>query len=441
MTKSRKSLIKDYEGKTPLSRSQWQKGLSFMPGGVIKGAYWSDPYPTYIAKAEGCYIWDIDNNQYVDFGNHHSAMILGHNDSVVVEAVEREIHRGFGLGGPIELELEISREIINRFPSVNKVRFCNSGTEAAIHVARMVRAITGRTKLAKFEGAYHGSTDSLEVSTSPSLEKAGPANSPYAVSEWPGMPQGSEEDLIILPYSDRESVEIILRENRDEIAGVFYDARPGIIEVSGEFTRFIRDITKELGIPMVMDEVVSFRSGPGGAQGLFGIEPDITMFGKAFGGGFPIGAIGGKDEFMQILDNSSVAGVLNQSGTFSGNSFTLAAGLATLKRLSTEVYDHIDSLRQALHDGLVQVFEQASLPNRVLSAGAGLQYYLTDQPVTDYRAVQSLPNSELAERIELALFLKGFSMRGGIGITLSAPMTPDHITDFLSALEETLQEK
>ena len=170
-------------------------------------------------------------------------------------------------------------------------------------------------------------------------------------------------------------------------------------------------------------------------------EPDITMFGKAFGGGFPIGAIGGKDEFMQILDNSSDTGELNQSGTFSGNSFTLAAGLATLNGLTTEVYDHIDSLRQILHDGLVQVFEKASLPNRVLSAGAGLQYYLTDQPITDYRAVQSLPNSELVERIELALFLKGFSMRGGIGITLSAPMTSDHITDFLSALEETLQEK
>ena len=440
MTRSMESLVEEYRRKTPKSLKQWERGVPVMPGGVIKGAFWNHPYPHYVAKSEGCYIWDIDDNKYVDFGNHHSAMLLGHSHPDVVSAVRREVDRGFGLGGPTELEAEIGEEITSRFASIDKVRFCNSGTEASLHATRMVRAITGRPKVAKFEGGYHGSHDALEVSSSPPLDKAGPADSPEPVAAWNGMSRTAEEDSIILPYSDRESVELILREHRDEIAGVFYDARPGMWEVSEDFTRFIRDITSELGIPMVMDEVVSFRSGPGGAQGSACIDPDITLFGKAFGGGFPIGAIGGKDEYMKILDPTGEPTGLGQSGTFSGNSFTLAAGLANLRALTPEVYANVDNLRQRLHDGLVNVFGEAGLPSRVLSAGAGIHYYMTAQPIKDYRAVTTLPDSELADRIELALFLKGFSLRGGIGITISSPMDETHIDGFLQAMEDTLVE-
>ena len=287
MTRSKESLVEEYRARTPKSRAQWERGVPVMPGGVIKGAYWSPPYPHYIARAEGCHIWDIDGNRYVDFGNHHSAMMLGHSHPDVIAAVQREVDRGLGLGGPTELEAEIAEEITGRFPSIDKVRFCNSGTEASLHATRMVRAKTGRPKVAKFEGGYHGSHDALEVSSAPPLDQAGPADSPNAVAAWEGMSRSAEEDAVILPYSDRESVELILREQKDEIAGVFYDAKPSSWEVSEDFTRFIRDITSELGIPMVMDEVVSFRSGPGGAQGRAEVEPDVTIFGKAFGGDSP----------------------------------------------------------------------------------------------------------------------------------------------------------
>ncbi len=431
------SLVEEYRRRTPKSRAQWERGAPVMPGGVIKGAYWTSPYPHYVDKAKGCYVWDIDGNRYVDFGNHHSAMVLGHSHPDVVAAVRGEIDRGFGLGGPTDLEAEIAEEITGRFPSIDKVRFCNSGTEASLHATRMVRAITGRPKIAKFEGAYHGSHDAVEVS---SAGAAGPADSPDPVAAWKGMSRAAEEDAVILPYSDRESVELILRERKDEIAGVFYDAKPGSWEISDDFTRFVRDVTAELGIPMVMDEVVSFRSGPGGAQGLAGIEPDVTIFGKAFGGGFPIGAIGGKDEYMQILDNTGEPTGMGQSGTFSGNSFTLAAGLATIRGLTPEVYAHVDRLRERLHEGLVGVFEEAGQPARVVSAGAGLDFYMTDQPMNSYRSVSTLPDAELADRIGLALFLKGFSMRGGIGATISAPMQDKHIDGFLQAMQELLSE-
>ena len=441
MTRSNESLVEEYRRRTPKSRAQWERGVPVMPGGVIKGAYWSPPYPHYVAKAEGCHVWDIDGNRYVDFGNHHSAMMLGHSHPDVIAAVQREVERGLGLGGPTELEAEIAEEITSRFPSIDKVRFCNSGTEASLHATRLVRAKTGRPKIAKFEGGYHGSHDALEVSAAPPLDRAGPADSPSAVAAWEGMSRSAEEDAVILPYSDRESVELILREQKDEIAGVFYDAKPSSWEVSEDFTRFIRDITSELGIPMVMDEVVSFRSGPGGAQGLAGVEPDVTIFGKAFGGGFPIGAIGGKDEYMEMLDNTGEPTGLSQSGTFSGNSFTLAAGLATIRGLTPEVYAHVDRLRGRLHEGLVDVFDRAGVPSRVVSAGAGLHFYMTDRPITDYRSATTLPDHDLAGRIDLALFLKGYSMSGGIGVTISAPVQDEHIDGFLSAMAEVLPEE
>ncbi len=441
MTRSMASLVEEYRRVTPKSHAQWKRGVPVMPGGVIKGAYWASPYPHYVERAEGCYFWDIDGNKYVDFGNHHSAMMLGHSHPEVVAAVQREVERGFGVGAPTTLEAEIADEITRRIPSIDKVRFTNSGTESSLHATRMVRAITGKPKIAKFEGAYHGSHDALEVSASTPIEKAGPSESPNSVASWNGMSRSSEEDAVILPYNDWESVELILREHQDEIAGVFYDAKGGLLDVPHDFTRFVRDITTELGLPMVMDEVVTFRTGYSGAQGIAGVEPDITIFGKAFGGGFPVGAIGGKDEFMKILDNSGEPTGLSQSGTFSGNSFTLAAGLATLRGLTPEVFAHLDILRARLHRGLVDTFRGAGIACQVLSEGAAVAMYLTDKSLRDHRSASMFPDSELSARVELGLFLKGNSLRSGIQITLSQPMGIEHVDGFIEALKQVLAEE
>ncbi len=440
MTRSIQSLEEEYREKTPKSRSQWERGKPVMPGGVIKGAYLDSPYPHYVERAEGCYVWDIDGNRYVDFGNHHSAMLLGHSHPDVVAAIKQEVERGFGLGGPTTLEAEIAEEITARFPSIDKVRFANSGTESSLHVTRMVRAITGRPKIAKFEGAYHGSHDALEVSTASPLDKAGSSDSPNSVAAWKGMYPSVEEDTVILPYSDRESVELILREHKDEIAGVFYDAKGGLMDVSHDFTRFVREITKELEIPMVMDEVVTFRTGYSGAQGLAGVEPDITYFGKAFGGGLPVGVIGGKERFMDVIDNSGEPTGLSQSGTFSGNSFTLAAGLANLRALTPQVFEHFDALRGRLHSGMSKAFDSAGVPAQVLSEGAAVAYYLSDKAIRDYRSMAQYPDQELAGRINMGLFLKGYSLRGGIQFTISQPMGTEHIDGLVEALGQVLIE-
>ena len=440
MVKSVHTLEEEYRSLTPKSRAQWERGTSSMPGGVMRQANWKSPHPIYVERAEGCFLWDLDGRRYVDFTNHASAVILGHNPPEVVEAVQRELERGIALSGPTTLDADMAEEIVKRFPSMDKVRFTNSGTEASLHATRLVRAATGKPKIAKFEGAYHGSHDALEVSVSPSLDRAGAPDSPEPVAEWDGLARGAEEDVVVLPYNQPESVELILREHQSELAGVFYDGKPGLLEIPVEFSRFVRDITSELGIPLVVDEVISFRAGYGGYQSIAGIKPDVTIIGKIVGGGFPVGAIGGSSELMDLLDNSESPTGPRVSGTFSGNNFTLAAGLATLRALTPEVYEHLDGLRLRLHDGLEEVLGRAGIPCRVVSGGSIVNPYLTDSPVRDYRG-EAAADKSLWDKITLGLAVKGYEARGGMGLILSAPMGNEEIDGLLQALDEVLSEE
>ena len=439
MVRSRASLEEDYRKATPKSLAQWERGKATMPGGLIKGAYWTAPHPIYVDRAEDCYVWDVDGRRYVDFDNHHTAMILGHSHPAVVEAVREEVERGFGLGGPTMLEAEIAEEITRRIPSVEKVRFTNSGTESTLHATRLVRQVTGKPKIAKFEGAYHGSHDAVEVSVGPPLDKAGPADAPVAVPAWEGMADGSADNVVVLPYSQPETVELILREHQDEIAAVFFDGKPGVLDVSADFARFVRDTTEELGILMIMDEVVSFRAGYGGYQGVCGIKPDLSIFGKIVGGGLPVGALGGRADLMDVLDNTQGPTSLNQSGTFSGNNFTLAAGLATLQALTPEVYAHLGKLRDRLESELLEVYGRAGVACQVVAEGSLVHTYLTDQPVRDHRSTLSA-DADLFDRINLAMVLKGYRARGGMGLVLSSPMQDEHIDGLLESLDEALAE-
>ena len=441
VVRSLQSIEAEYVERTPASRAQWERGKPVMPGGVIKGAYWFPPHPLYMDRADGCHMWDLDGNRYVDFANHHSATILGHNHPAVVEALEGELRRGIALGAPTTLEAEIAEEIVSRIPGVEKVRYANSATESALHTARMVRTITGKPKVAKFEGAYHGSHDALEYSTAPSLDVAGPEDAPVPVPAQEGMIPGSEDSVIILPYNQPETVELILREHKNEVAAVYYDGKPSMMDIPGDFTKFVRSITEELGMLMVMDETVSFMAGPGGYQKEAGVEPDLSFFGKILGGGLPGGVIGGKAEVMDLLDNSEGSKGVFQSGTFSGNSMTLAAGLATLRALTPEVYAHIDTLRERAHTGLEGASQKAGLPFHVLSAGTIINAFPTDKPVRDHRSFADV-DTELFERILLGLTVKGNYMgRGHMSIVLSEPMGAGDVDGLVTAFDEVLSEE
>lgn len=424
-----------YTAATPASRAQWERGKTSMPGGMVKGAYWYEPYPIYMDRGQDCYLWDLDDRRLVDFANHHTAMILGHSPEEVVEETTRWLRKGIALSAPTALEAEMAEALQERVPSLERVRFTNSGTEATLHASRLVRAATGRQKIAKFEGAYHGSHDTLEVSVSPPLEEAGPADAPNAVPAWDGMSRATE-DTIILPYNDTETVSLILREHADEIAGVFYDGKPGTLEIPDEFTRFVREVTRELGLLLVMDEVISFRVGYSGYQGLCDVAPDLTTFGKVIGGGLPVGAFGGRADLMDLLDNSQPGNTIYQSGTYSGNPITLAAGIANLRMLTPEVFGHLDDLGERLASGLRDVFAAVGVQSQVVQRGSLLHAYFTDRPVVDYRSAATSDRA-LAHNLFLACTLEGY-YTGAAEFILSAPMENEHIDGLLEATGRVL---
>ncbi len=437
MPRSRAILEQSIKENTPRSIQQWKRGLKTMPGGVIKGAYFTNPHPVYVDKAEDCYLWDIDGNKYLDFTNHHTAMILGHSPPSVIQAINDAISQGLGLGAPSTLEAEVSEEIVSRFRSIDKVRFTASGTESSLHATRLARAFTSKPKVAKFEGAYHGSHDALEISVAPNLSLAGSPDSPKAVAAWPGMSASAEEETVILPYGQRESVELILRDNKDDIGGVFFDAKAGIYDIDPDFVHFLRDITRELGMLLIMDEVVSFRAGYSGYQGVVGVDPDLTLFAKIMTGGMPGGVIAGKSEIMDLLDNSGAL-TLNQSGTFSGNHITLAAGLATLRELTPELYSHFDSLREKLITGITDIFLKLRIDGNVKGTGSIISFDLNNTKVTDYRSMAGT-DKETFDLLRMEMMLRGHLIAPGMGLCLSAPMQSEHIDEFLDELEKGLQ--
>ena len=266
-----------------------------------------------------------------------------------------------------------------------------------------------------------------------SPERGGDPDAPQSVPDWDGMSRDSAEDTIVLPWGQPESVELILREHQDELAAVFYDAKAGFFDVPDDFTRFVRQVTEDLDMLMVMDEVISFRMGYGGHQGECGIEPDLTIFGKVVGGGLPVGAFGGRADLMDLVDDSLPNRPLMQSGTYSGNPLTLAAGLANLQALTPEVYDHLDRLGARLHDGLVTAYERADTTAQVISRGSLVTTYFTDRPVRGYRDTATA-DRDMAKRFYMGLLIEGYFM-GQTQAVLSAPMREEHIDGLVAAFE------
>ena len=441
MVRSKETLELQYTNLTPNSMDQWNRGRKFMPGGIIKGAYWQSPHPIYISSAKDCYVWDIDDRKYTDFVNHHTALILGHTPPNVINALAQSISNGIVYGAPVQSEAEISEEICRRIPSIEKIRFTNSGPEASLHATRLIRAATGKSKIAKFEGAYHGSHDALEISVSTRIDKSGSPQKPNSVPAWEGFAPDSSDNIIILPYHDETAVENILREHKNDLAGVFYEGIGGTqpVDIPPAFTRFVRKITSDLGLIMVMDEVVSFRMGYGGYQSVCGINPDLTILGKIIGGGLPVGALGGRADLMNILDNTQGRPRVSQSGTFSGHPMTLSAGLATLNDLTVDVYDYLNILGTRLREGLCSMFDELCTPCEVIQQGSIVAIYFTDKPVVDTRSKMDTDN-ELNELVTLSLLTKGYLVPQGLGLTLTSSMNDSHIDNLVAAIGETMIE-
>lgn len=380
---------------TKNSEALFEKAQNLLPGGVnspVRAFKAVGGTPPFIARAEGPYIFDVDDNRYVDYVCSWGPMILGHAHPKVTEAVHAAIKKGTSYGAPTEVEVELAEMVIDAVPSIEMVRFVNSGTEATMSALRLARAYTKRDKIIKFEGCYHGHTDML-------LVQAGSGVTTLGLPDSPGVPKSSVEHTLVAQYNDLESVKQLYKEFSDEIAAVIVEPVAGNMGVAlpqPGFLEGLRELTKSHDSLLIFDEIITgFRVAYGGAQQLYHVLPDLTCLGKIIGGGFPVGAYGGRKEIMQLI---APTGPVYQAGTLSGNPVAMTAGLETLKILKEpETYKKLDASAQKLAIGLKEAAESAGVPIFQTRVGSMLGMFFTEEKVTDFKSAKTSDTARYAK--------------------------------------------
>jgi len=395
-----------YRNPTRSARSAelYARACEAIPAGVnsTARARWSgwDPYPLFVERGEGAYLYDVDGNVYIDYLLGLGPMILGHRPPRVTAAVVEQIqNRGTVFALPTAQEALLAEKIIRAVPSVDQVRLCNTGTEAVIYGLRLARAFTGRDKVIRFEGMYHGFSDAVYWSKHPHLEDAGPDHRPIAVPQGPGLSKAAGESLIILPWNDIEALRAAVLREGDSIAAILTEpvmCNTGCILPEPGYLEAMREIADSRGIVLIFDEVITgFRLSFGGAQGLYGIKPDMTVFAKGLGGGFPVAALGGRREIMRLVAD----GTVSMAGTYSANGIAVAAANAALDELGAPgKYDALFERCRRFYDGLASIFKRHGLPAYVVGLGPVLQVWFAERPIRNYRDAARYANHEIFRR-------------------------------------------
>ncbi|AIQ70667.1 glutamate-1-semialdehyde 2,1-aminomutase [Paenibacillus graminis] len=363
------------------SRKAFEEAKQYIPGGVnspVRAFKSVGLTPLYVDHGAGSHIYDIDGNSFIDYVCSWGPLIMGHAHPEVVKALQETAVKGTSFGAPTLLETEMAKTVTGRVHSVDIVRMVNSGTEATMSAIRLARGYTGRSKILKFEGSYHGHADSL-------LIKAGSGVATLGLPDSPGVPEGVAVNTITVPYNDLEGVKIAFERFGNEIAAVIVEpiaGNMGVVPPLPGFLEGLRKVTTGYGALLIFDEVMTgFRVNRGCAQGLFGMEPDLTCFGKVIGGGLPVGAYGGKREIMEQI---APTGPIYQAGTLSGNPLAMAAGLTTLNLLTPEVYDRLETLGARLEAGLQRNAADTGIPLTINRVGSMVCPFFTEGPVTNY---------------------------------------------------------
>ncbi len=380
---------------TAVSAKLFERARQLLPGGVdspVRAFGAVGGTPRFIERASGSKVIDVDGNSYIDYVCSWGPLISGHAHPAVVEAVQQAAARGTSYGAPTEGENELAELVIERFPSVEKVRFVSSGTEAAMSAARLARAATGRDLLVKFDGCYHGHADSMLVA-------AGSGVMTFGQPDSPGVPEALARLTISIPFNDVPLLERLFAESGDRIAGVLVEpvaGNMGVIPPADGFLRALRRLTSAHGALLVFDEVITgCRVARGGAQDLYGVSPDLTILGKIIGGGLPLAAYGGAADLM---DQLSPVGNVYQAGTLSGNPLAVAAGIASLKLLDGPgVYEGLEEQAGRLEAGLAGASEKAGIPVQLQRVGSMMTMFFSEQPATDYASAKEADTRRYAD--------------------------------------------
>lgn len=435
---------KEYLGRTKTSKKLDRIACQYLPGGSTRSATDSHPYPIYMERGEGCILKDVDGNEYIDFMNNFTVLLLGHACPKVNTAMAKQEQAGILFGSPSRHQYDLGRIICDRVESVDLVRFSNTGTEAVMYAVRAARAVTGKTKIVKMEGGFHGNTEQMEISVAPDFALAGSAKRPIPLPDTQGIPQGVLQDTIVVPYNHIAAAQQIISDNKDEIAAVIVEpvmGYSGMIPAEKAFLEFLREITEKNSMILIFDEIISFRLAEGGAQAFYGIKPDLTTFGKIIGGGLPIGAFGGKSEIMDIFSPKR-KDCMHHSGTFNGNAITMAAGIAAMKEIGSELIDDINGKGEKLRRSLQKLFDNKGISGKVTGMGSLMNVHFTTQNVTNLRSSKENPGSTIPIRDLLNLSLKnhGVYTPRRVMLCISSPMTERDLDLTVNAFEASLNQ-
>ncbi len=432
--------IDQFMSNTPKSKKLQAEAAEYLPGGSSRGTAYYDPYPTFVDHGEGHYVYDVDGNRYMDFMINATSLVMGHAHPEIVRVLQEQAAKGTAFSGPTEAQIRLSKILCDRVPSLDTIRFTNSGTEGTLMAIRTARAFTGKYKIAKFEGGYHGTHEYAAVSVRPPADKLDP-NGPTAIPEHPGQPPSVSEDVIVLPYNDLEGSKAMINQHKNNLACVIMEpvaSAFGYLPANLEFLQGIRNLTDDLGILLIFDEVQSFRVGPGGVQELLGVIPDMTTFGKIIGGGMPVGAWGGRRDIMALLDPTDGGAIVAHAGTFNANPMTMVAGEVVMHNLTPEVYKRMNDLGEMLRQKLRAIFDELEIPVQITGIGSLFGIHFTDQEITDYRSVLR-GNHNLSKALFTGLLNEGTLLQTGCAGAMNVLTTEQDVDVLVDSVRRVVQ--
>lgn len=437
------SSLQRFSEKFAVSERLTREGKKLIPGGYSRNSFNFGPHAVFAASGHGAYIETVDGHRLLDLNNNFTVNVLGHGHRSVTEAVIGAVPGGFSFGNPSPAEADLAQILIDRIPSVEKIQFSCSATESCMSAIRVARAYTGKIKIAKFEGGYHGFSDPLHISSHPHPALSGSADTPNPLPDSGGIPKADVGNVVVLTQNDLAGCERTLRDHADEIACVIMELQSGaggLVVLDQQFVEGMRTLTRDLGIVLIFDETISLRAGYNGLQGVYGVTPDLTVMGKIIGGGMPLGAVGGSANVMQVLEDGRVS----ISGTHHGHRLALVAGAACMRALDPAAFDRLNGHASRI---MAEINEWAATRNSPFTVyGKGfshMAYGYMNAPgltIATHRDYWTNLDAERTQIISLELANRGFFPVHRGEFSLSLPMTDDEITSFIDAMKSIVQE-
>lgn len=439
MTLSYEQALNNFSEKFHASKAKTSTGRDLIPGGFSRRTFNYGPHAVFAEKGYGQYVQTIEGHQLLDLNNNFSTNVVGHNHPAIIEAITGVLDQGFSFGNPTDHELDLASLLCDRIESVEQVKFFCSASEACLGAIRIARAFTGKSKVAKFEGGYHGFSDDLAISTHPNPGNfPGPDSKPRSLPDSDGIPSYKIDNIITLVQNDFAACEKILRSHYHDTACVIMELQScagGVVSLDKEFVAKIRDLTRELGMVLIVDETMSLRASTGGLQQIYDVKPDLTVMGKMIGGGLPIGAIGGSREVFSVVENNQVM----VSGTHHGHPMACVAGTACLNIMDEAAFDRLNGLAERIKSELNGWAEANEIPFSVFGSFSILGYALTKEPgqkITTHRDYWHKIDEQNMSTYALEMATRGYYPvhRGQIGLTL--PMTDEDIAGYIKTTKE-----